>query len=992
MTEYFLGQCAQLHQALIDRNIPVLEIDERFEFLRTVRTSHGEFVLTIIIWPSYDEEIPWRAGFKTPPINMLGKVGYLIDEGQDSEEGVECFLWSEDATACAVWLAEIFMDTADLDVVSSDLADVFKELTAAHYERGGSFYREWQGPNEAIYEAQGFDLILAIDRAYGKYVSNLADYSFGLDRLAVAAEVFDNAGLEWHRLLMLLTLADALQLSGDVVGAKRLMEDMAPELRVSGFDDLRAMGLAQQFGVEADYARSLDLINEAIEIGESIDHKDVPAWIVERDVVVGATGETAAGLKALRARLLDTPEEDVGTWTQRAADLGYQLVNTGSRNEGIGLLREAVRKAKAAGLARYPDIGLRLAQALIQVKQFDEARSLLDEHEPMITAGDPLTLSIARSLRVTLSDLEPDQIDEGSGYHALTHKGLALIKQWRSDEALECFQQVHRLAEAAGDNFTQALNRANIVIAKLARAAFWDTEAQIAVACEAIEDLVPAIKLAEKIQHSLTTSDARQGWATNSSDLYEVALRMCAMTGDHFLALELIERMKAQGIPDLQERKSPEIGDSPSEHSAGLLAALNSHSEVIEPPDHFSVSGRSQLASEGDSVTRIEDLARSQAGSDAWLWTIWAGGMGTYWAVFAPTGQVDAGRIDRSAEFENGLTNTELEEVLANLSSPDVALKGIFGEDRSTFERLFASLGAALVPDLLAKAAAAASEDAPIRIVYSPASSMSWLPVGLLEVQTEQEEKSFRLIERAVIQLASPYIHPRERKMTAQTSVGSISVIDPTNELVFVEDLVEDAELLMAGEVMTHLDQRIAAATRQNFLDLLAQPASAEIPVLLFAGHACGAKRTDPLSSGLVFDRTRSESSRVTVRDLVKAADSLYPPRSVVLCACSSIIDDVNDHRERWGLGIGFLLAGADAVAGSTWDLLDSPTTSNFAKRLRKEFRDPLADYPLIVRNVQLELMRMWEQALVEEDKVGAAELYPHYWAPWIVMTSSSPR
>ncbi len=996
MPEYFDTQVTILDE-LLRRNGVTADISEDgLEFEVLDNTALGQFSIRLAFVPPDDASLNWLVVIVSPQIQSLGVIGDLIDDLLDVEGIVDCEFDVVDGSARMLVFVQFDMEPTGYREVVDDARQLFEEIAIEHYAAGGVFY---EAEHAGALVTPGFHELDAVGKILAGGKAESVAYALAKDLLSSAITHFTLADLDWHSLFCRLAQADAAHVCGDVEESLRLGEQILSELRQLDYEDLTATALHLLFAAEhrlGNQSRAAALIDEALLIGERISHDEVANWQSDRDAFVGMTsGNIALALDTARFRLRNTPEGDTVAWTTRAVELGRSLTAAGNENEGIGIIREALARARQAALEIEAEIGIELAASLVETQRFDEALLLLNDYEPRLGVGAVLARKLATDLRFMCGDPDVKFGNDSSGYEALVNRGSVLYQAGKFKEALSCFEEADPITTAAGNRVAHALNRANLAAAKIALGV---TSGQIStdkISDELIHDLLPAIATAEEVRHSLTTSNERSSWASKLGQVYEMALGMCRFADEHGLAIELIERMKVQGMPDSYQGRL--VGRGEQQNSGvnsvpAVAAALRTGTEVISPPHHYSVGGVSRLAPLHAKTMALERRAEAQGGEGAWWWTMWSGSAGVFWGVVNPIGKVFSGRLDKSSDLlEVDSLAPDLEKCEAALSSPGRGLDGLFGADHEEFVRVFSSLGSKLIPEPLMEALAKASERDPVRIIYSPSSSMAWLPIGLLSAEGKGRRNSFRLLERAVVQLASPYTTPNESKRDRITSAShSISILDPTSEFPDLEDLVPGAELLMTGAVMQNSKPgtAIAIATRKNIINLLSQKGCSGMPVMLFGGHAAGPSRSDPLSGGLVCAQAEGEPALLTVRDLVERADALFPPRSVILCACSSARDSSDKYRERWGLGVGFLIAGAQAIVGSTWDLLDSPANSDFARHLREEFKKPGVDHALVVRNEQMRLLRAWENAVATEDSDLIPNLFPYYWAPWVVMTA----
>ena len=992
-SDYFETQVEDLGAALRAAGVEATRVDYGYDLERAVETPHGAFSIKLSFSPSNTLDELWLAGFTTPTIGELGEIGFLCEDLMELDEVYDADVDSTDGRAAlvAAWFVE--MDAADSADVRVWLESWFADIAEAHYAAGGTFVPE----SDSSARTEGFAAVHTLGELYSNQDHNNPPY-LEIEALAKGAEeAFFMAGLDWHAFTTRVARADLLHLDGRLNQALKLLDSAAAELDAERHPDVLAACFYQQSITERamynDDAADR-LLRKAVAVAQELGLQQAEEWQENLSILDSAKRNPANSVRLLRGQLKSASTDDFQDWMNRTLNLAQVLVTSGQENEGLGLLRNALREAERSAEPMVGMISATLAASLVEANRPREANEVLDEYVHLVT--DPASLQLVRLVR-SASGNSTTIIGGESGPYDIVNQVRMLIDQGRFREAVSAGRSAIELFDERNEVVTATRARANLALALLGESVADSGYVTPAASTKATDLLVEGLKRLDGMRHSFSTAAERQAWTEKAFLVYELALGVSVEARNFALCLELIETLKAQGLPDYVARSS-------------ATASSPSWSDGVRAPDRRSVGGHSFLATSDDRLAALESIASHQGGPHTWWWTVWVGFTASFWATLSPEGVADAGLIQDSVFVSEADAMAAFEMVAAGeFQRPDGRPQSRFTSridslhrellaacseqeplDRGQrFDSVCRELGSLIVPPPVLRALRDASETNPLSLVFSPSAALSWVPPGIVSVQGH-DGCDFRVLERALVQVAFPYIgdlHPPDP--VRQRTVGSLTVVDPSDNLPNAEHLIDGSELMLSGRIISQRRPSTPLATRSHLLSVLRQEGTAAITVLLYAGHTRPPTADSPLSMGLVCTREAGHADVLTVRDLVAEAADFHIPRHVILCACSSARDTDSDYAERWGVSVGFGLAGARSIIGSTWDLRADKPVMQFAAGLRADLARPGIDPVATLRHHQLIQLKLWRQAVTTNGELVSSEALPHYWAAWVVSVAS---
>lgn len=475
---------------------------------------------------------------------------------------------------------------------------------------------------------------------------------------------------------------------------------------------------------------------------------------------------------------------------------------------------------------------------------------------------------------------------------------------------------------------------------------------------DGLRSALEAVKVVDEARHRFTSLADRKTWAHLGARAYEVGLAVATVLGRSSVVVELLERLRAQGLPvppdlaPLGPALLLPVGplSENGEQAPAVGAVLRDL--LVGAPAVATVSGGE------DGTVRLAEVVATVAGPGAWWWACHTFGRRVYWAVRSPDGTVAVG-----AKTEDRVA-VDLDRIGSRFTTPRTpAAKAdhpMVGDRAGTRDGLLAELAEAVLPPVLADAArAAAAAGRPLRLVWAPPPALGGVPVGLLPVGG-----GFRLLHGAVVTLAPP------------TSLVAEAVGRPPRSGPRRERIVVGSGIAHAGALLGALDA--PAAPEATPAEVRRRWADGEDGLCLYYGHVDPGRPGQPLTASL-----RLGSSALDVGALL-GPERLGAPDVVVLCGCSSLEPSSMGSGEWWGFGVGLLWQGSSAVIGSLWSPYDCPATVAFAAELVAGLRS--GEEPAVVlHRRQLAWLREWEGGAGPAFTGAAEDRHPTLWAGWAV-------
>jgi tetratricopeptide (TPR) repeat protein len=669
-------------------------------------------------------------------------------------------------------------------------------------------------------------------------------------------------------------------------------------------------------------------------------------------------------------------------------------------------------------------------KALVELRDFDAAEIELAAARRILAGYDqpdriaPLDIheTLLRRARGERPAAEPDDEDDilADSSAEDTHRELAeALLAFEANDFTTAIAKGERVAARFGElqmPVLQAQALHNLALARMTAIAL-SGEAEIDQAAAPLADIVAAVDVLEAHpQHFRSVAD-RGRWAASMGSVVALAFCLAHAVGRHGQAAELLERVRAQGLPDLDATAAGiGLGGGVASDSSGTVEAPTGDpllDEVRRALQDLSVTA----APVGDVAT----ATRVVGGPGAWRWTLWQASGFVLWTVREPTGRVHSGfvpvegpRRDISTlplfaqEFAAKMDDAG--PVLQRLrDAQGVATDGVAKQeavragflvtdpdDREPDEAW--ELGRLLIPGVLAGQLRRRLRlgAPPLPLVIAPAPGLARLPYGLLALEPRSRTVPLgrRLVEAAVVTIAPPsgiVDAVAARPPAPGPRPVRFAVVDPTADLPHAASLVarrpdvaQPDGPLFGGATVQATAPAAQAPTKDAIVAAFRALTAGAPGVLLWAGHARPGEDGEPLDEGWLLPATDEAGARLRVKDLL--LEGLHAPSRAVLSGCSTVggIDELN---EWWGLPVSVLFGGASAVLACAWDMIDSPAAADLAAELVGVARDA-DDLATALREVQLRSLREWaERRTVDRTfRSDETDRHPHLWAAWTVV------
>lgn len=364
------------------------------------------------------------------------------------------------------------------------------------------------------------------------------------------------------------------------------------------------------------------------------------------------------------------------------------------------------------------------------------------------------------------------------------------IRNGYHDEALARLQDALARAEALGLGTLQAKLHVNLALTYLQRAADKATSRTDRMsdrdAAHMQRHILAAFRASEDQQIWFSSVTERARWAADQSHSVTTAFAAMHGAGRHSLVADILERARAQGLPDLGD-----TGDVPE-----MTAELLPEPEPEPQPGYETPDGdddpllRQVRASLQDlattPATHDDPLAATRAtgGPGAWRWLLRHEPGQVLWAVLEPDGRAHSGHIPTRPPWganphleanpmwhpsEGSFVGPALQQLwraqARHVHEPTrraaAVSRGLLGEDPEGKEPTWAwEVGRRLVPDVLADELRRRLEPDtdPLPLVIAPSPGLATVPFGLLSLEEPGETSPLgrRLLEAATITLAPP--------------------------------------------------------------------------------------------------------------------------------------------------------------------------------------------------------------------------------------------
>lgn len=464
---------------------------------------------------------------------------------------------------------------------------------------------------------------------------------------------------------------------------------------------------------------------------------------------------------------------------------------------------------------------------------------------------------------------------------------------------------------------------------------------------DALGNALESLNVVQRVRYQLPTTQWRSQWLAMHAHTYALALELAFDHGAAALVAELLETVRAQAIPIEADEPGALLRAAFDSllFSTGLpltaelaAEAVPVSTDPLQIDRTILVSGASWVG--GDQSATIDlDRELDTMFPDGWYWSFAKVGDWVYHAVRTPNGKWFAERrsfADLQPSLSALLRLLPVEQEAGDKFDPALAAEQADvmtadGSVRDLWTRLFAELGAALIPLRLRNAV----EDSAglLKIVAAPTASLTLVPIAALSL----DDGRHLLDIGYVAHLPSPALLAQRRaKMTNRFDPEGgpaevLAVLAPhtspdTADLVFVVSDPPLAERSLVGPL-----------EKQALVEALADVANDD-SVLYLAGHVTAPDGDDPASTGFEFadgplglhDLYRTEGGR-----------TLYPiPDRVVLAGCSSLglYGDASlgavDAPEWLGLGAAMVYGGAQHVFCTLFDVPDTAHTSRIDRAL----------------------------------------------------------
>lgn len=925
--------------------------------------------------------------------SLVPCVFRALDLGEDEvgvELGCPVLSWDPDR----LWEGELPLPLCSVDV---DLEGAEGEAD----ESGADDARMWLLVDAVFPWAEGPAGLLRCRDAARAHVAALAGAgivdvvdAFEVDP-SIAADLSLLAGLKarrpWDALELAVQLAARCRSAGDFIRAARL-DLAAGEVAWDLGDGGRCFALTDAawsfLGRPVDdptlasaQAKALFLIGQQVEALELLRRAEVAApdragallAMGNRGVLLAAGGRFPEAIEVLGAVLHDDAlEEDLRVvFRSQLAEArrsigildvapdpvaGLDVIDSANEDLNDMLAMILVSSTPAARDALLPELEVGVTRVRARWEYLgpgQRARLLMVEGYAAFSRGD--LQQAGRLYRVALSTAE----DAGDRHLVGAGRSLmAALAAPAAGEPPDAAPPRELLAHA----FNSAYRRLHELIDAGGGSDIGD------VGGEALELVLAAVRALDGCRHEFADIADRRAWASLGERVYELALGVAVVLDRRSLVVELLERMRAQGVP----AGTTEQADGPQQPVGVATGSLTVDAGAIA-----TVTGRSEI-DEPTAAIPLDEVVATIGGPGAWWWSCRTIGRRVYWAVRRPDGGLEVARIDDDVDIDLDRVGTMFVTPRTDAQRAEHILVDDAG---GRLESVLDDLASVLLPQSLASAATAATRAGQvIRVVWAPPPTLGRLPVALLPLGGGR-----RLLHGAAITVAPPTALVRAvaaSPVGASTAVPAVVIGDG---LRYGREIVGGGGLdLAASEVLgpawaVTATPAVAAALATPAATLEALARRRGRPFLYY-GHVDPARSGSPLTASLRLTDGRGRAP-LEVGTLL-APERSGAPETVVLCGCSSLEPASVGSGEWWGFGVGLLWQGSRQVIGSVWSPFDCPATMRFAVELVSRLRTG-EDPAIALRQLQCAWLSAWEDEAARPFSGEIADHHPIVWAGW---------
>lgn len=673
--------------------------------------------------------------------------------------------------------------------------------------------------------------------------------------------------------------------------------------------------------------------------------------------------------------------------------------NQGDWERGIFHNERALKMAEKLQAFAYPTLLVRSAVALLQAKQFDEARAafarVLTTNDAGLTTATkglvagPVLGSALRALAAIEAESgnlsEAECLNRESARH---HAGsptaylfeLAPYHTARGNDA-------KALAFSLGSLAEPALKSEQRVAALVAAARAYRG---LAMADPGMDAALEAIEIREGIDRRISGDEQQRALASNAtSECYEVAAEIALDRGDVVQALAFLERGRARVLTDILENGRPGS-------MAEADAALQKRQAVLDGEvARISNELAGAAALPRRAATRLnEQLAEARSARASFAdgvraWTQRRQGIRHQ----VNTGQIlEHGRRlpPGTVALEYFLGDSALHIFVISRDEagmPRVLVREL-AVDRATVERtvndflkmlsdsdLRVESAARKVYDILIKPVAddIAAADA---LLIVPDEFIWSVPFAALV----DRRGRFLVQEHAIVYAPSitAYAAIADSRPSRPAAASLLAIGNPALKAPGGNASIREAEL-EAEAVGALYDRRTTVLTRQEATEGRTRKALPDATIAHFATHAI-LDDINPMYSHLMLAHDRDAASDGRLESWEVAQLSLNTDL-VVLSACETARGRVGGGEGVIGLTWSFLLAGAHSVVATQWKVASDSTAElmiAFHRSLRAGKGGPALQKALSLREAQLHL-------------IGRARTrHPFHWAPFVLLGDPS--
>jgi hypothetical protein len=322
-----------------------------------------------------------------------------------------------------------------------------------------------------------------------------------------------------------------------------------------------------------------------------------------------------------------------------------------------------------------------------------------------------------------------------------------------------------------------------------------------------LADVRAAVEAVEAARRPLAAEAGVARWAVETVRTFALAVVICQSLGQHRAAVELLDRVRALGVPDVPDL--PDASGTSGTSDASDDVEAGGAGGALDPAVHAVRAALGDLGVASPPPADGASAGHVVGGPFAWRWTLWRAGAVVFWGLVDVDGRADSGLLGVELPGdEAGPLPAEVRAALAQLDAVGPTLERWMAAPPDAEPEPAWEAGRRLVPSALATELhrRLRRDGDPLPLVIGASPSLEGLPFGMISIAapTDEHPQGRRLLEAAVVShAAAPTV------LDARSRHGRRSPAPPLPLVLALGDPPVDA--VAAGPVVHGRDEVLDA-------------------------------------------------------------------------------------------------------------------------------------------------------------------------------------